>query len=60
MKKQRDLGLNLSTRRTRKAQFLYEMEVVVPWRELVPIQFVIVNRPLKYLRYGRVSASAFA
>ena len=37
MKKQRDLGLNLSTRRTRKAQFLDEMEAVVPWRELVAL-----------------------
>jgi transposase, IS5 family len=33
--KQQDLGLKLSTRRTRKAVFLDEMELVVPWRELV-------------------------
>jgi len=35
--KQQDLGLNLSTRRTRKAEFLDEMELVVPWRELVSL-----------------------
>lgn len=35
--KQQDLGLNLSTRRTRKAVFLDEMELVVPWRELVAL-----------------------
>jgi IS5 family transposase len=35
MEKQAELGLNLSTRRTRKAVFLDEMELVVPWRELV-------------------------
>jgi IS5 family transposase len=28
--KQQDLGLDLSTRRTRKAEFLDEMELVVP------------------------------
>ena len=37
MKKQADLGLNLSTRRTRKAVFLDEMELVVPWRELIAL-----------------------
>ena len=35
--KQQDLGLNLNTRRTRKAEFLDEMELVVPWRELVSL-----------------------
>jgi IS5 family transposase len=35
--KQQDLGLNLSTRRTRKAEFLDEMELVVPWRELISL-----------------------
>jgi len=35
MKKQAELGLNLSTRRRRKVVFLDEMELVVPWRELV-------------------------
>lgn len=46
MKKQRDLGLNLSTRRTRKAQFLDEMEAVVPWSELVAlIEAVAPRRP---------------
>ena len=37
MKKQAELGLNLSTRRTRKAVFLDEMELVVPWRELIAL-----------------------
>jgi len=35
--KQQNLGLNLSTRRTRKAELLDEMELVVPWRELVSL-----------------------
>ena len=35
--KQQDIGLNLSTLRTRKAEFLDEMELVVPWRELVSL-----------------------
>lgn len=35
--KQQDLGLNLSTRRTRKAVFLDEMELVAPWTELVAL-----------------------
>lgn len=33
--KQQDLELNLNKRRTRKAVFLDEMELVVPWLELV-------------------------
>ena len=32
---QSDLGLNLSTKRTRKREFLEEMQTVVPWAELV-------------------------
>ena len=32
---QADLGLNLSTKRTRKREFLEEMQTVVPWAELV-------------------------
>ena len=35
--KQPDLGLNLNTRRTRKAVFLDEMNVVVPWTELIAL-----------------------
>jgi IS5 family transposase len=35
--KQQDLGLKLNTRRTRKAQFLDEMQEVVPWQELVAL-----------------------
>ena len=31
---QADLGLNLSTKRTRKREFLAHMERVVPWAEL--------------------------
>ena len=36
--KQIDLGLDLSTRRTRKQILLDEMEQVMPWRDL----FVVV------------------
>lgn len=34
---QQELGLNLSTRRTRKAVFLDEMNLVVPWTELLSL-----------------------
>lgn len=33
--KQQDLGLSLSTQRTRKAVFLEEMNLVVPWTQLL-------------------------
>lgn len=35
--KQADLGLNLTTKRTRKREFLAEMERVVPWAALVQL-----------------------
>ena len=35
--KQLGLGLKLSTKKTRKREFLEEMERVVPWAELVQI-----------------------
>jgi IS5 family transposase len=35
--KQADLGLNLTTKRTRKREFLDEMNRVVPWAELVAL-----------------------
>ena len=35
--KQVDLGLNLTTKRTRKREFLAEMERVVPWAALVEL-----------------------
>jgi IS5 family transposase len=35
--KQLGLGLNLSTKKTRKREFLEEMERVVPWTALVQI-----------------------
>lgn len=35
--KQQDLGLNLNKRRTRKAVFLDEMNLVVPWSELLAL-----------------------
>lgn len=35
--KQADLGLNLSTKRTRKREFLEQMERVVPWAALVEL-----------------------
>lgn len=34
---QQDLGLSLSTQRTRKAVFLVEMNLVVPWTELLSL-----------------------
>ena len=34
---QADLGLNLSTERTRKREFLAEMQTVVPWADLVAL-----------------------
>ena len=34
---QTDLGLNLSTKRTRKREFLAQMERVVPWADLVAL-----------------------
>ena len=35
--KQSDLGLNLTTKRTRKREFLAQMERVVPWGDLVAL-----------------------
>lgn len=35
--KQGTLGLNLSTKRTRKREFLDEMDHVVPWAELASL-----------------------
>ena len=35
--KQADLGLNPTTKRTRKREFLGEMERVVPWAALVAL-----------------------
>lgn len=35
--KQADLGLNLAPKRTRKRQFLGEMDRVVPWADLVEL-----------------------
>ena len=34
---QTDLGLNLSTKRTRKREFLEQMQAVVPWAALVSL-----------------------
>jgi IS5 family transposase len=41
--KQADLGLNLSTKRTRKREFLDEMDRVVPWAALV--ELVAIHAP---------------
>jgi IS5 family transposase len=35
--KQADLGLSLTTKRTRKREFLAQMERVVPWAALVQL-----------------------
>ena len=37
MMTQTDLGLNLSTKRTRKREFLDEMDRVVPWEQLIAL-----------------------
>jgi len=37
MMTQTDLGLNLSTKRTRKREFLDEMDRVVPWAQLIAL-----------------------
>ena len=42
--KQADLGLNLTTKRTRKREFLAQMERVVPWSALV--QLVAPHAPV--------------
>ena len=34
---QTDLGLNLSTKRTRKREFLSQMDRVMPWGDLVAV-----------------------
>ena len=34
---QANLGLNLSTKKTRKREFLEQMQQVVPWRDLVAL-----------------------
>jgi len=34
---QSDLGLNLSTKKTRKREFLEQMQQVVPWKDLVAL-----------------------
>ena len=34
---QTDLGLNFSTKRTRKREFLEQMQQVVPWKNLVAL-----------------------
>lgn len=41
-----DLGLNLSTRRTRKAVFLDEINLLVPWTELLSLIAPHVGFPL--------------
>ena len=44
MKKQQDLGLKLSTRRTRKEVLLDEMTLVMPWAELVAL--IAIHAPV--------------
>ena len=43
--KQTALNLNLSLKKTRKREFLEQMEQVVPWAELVAL---IVSAPIEY------------
>jgi hypothetical protein len=51
--KQTDLGLNLSTKRTRKREFLDEMNRVVPWADL---EMLIASYTSEYGLSGRVQA----
>ena len=60
--KQADLGLNLATKRTRKREFLDEMNRVVPWAELVALVdlFAPVGVPLFSVSKVTVRARALA
>src|ERR1700739_3996532 len=56
------LGLDLSTKRTRKREFLEQMQHVVPWSGLIaliepPIQ--LVRRGVLHFRWRRCSAYIF-
>jgi hypothetical protein len=55
--KQKDLGLDLSNRRTRKQILLDEMEQVMPWGELVAL---IVPHALCAVQYLDGQKQAFA
>ncbi len=54
--KHADLGLNLTTKRTRKRDFLGEMERVVPWAALVALVALIT----RYAPEGRRGCPPFA
>ncbi|CAB5708669.1 Uncharacterised protein [Comamonas aquatica] len=54
--KHADLGLNLTTKRTRKRDFLGEMERVVPWAALVALVALITP----YAPEGRRGCPPFA
>ena len=54
--KHADLGLNLTTKRTRKRDFLGEMERVVPWA--APVALVALITP--YAPEGRRGCPPFA
>ncbi|GAB3476867.1 hypothetical protein GCM10011496_33050 [Polaromonas eurypsychrophila] len=47
--KQKDLGLDLSTRRTRKQILLEEMDQVMPWSELLAL--INPHAPVAKVRY---------
>jgi len=51
--KQISLGLNLSTKKTRKREFLEQMEKVVPWVVLVEIVDPIAGSPRPAGRLSR-------
>ncbi|GAB3476916.1 hypothetical protein GCM10011496_33170 [Polaromonas eurypsychrophila] len=48
--KQKDLGLGLSTRRTRKQNLLEEMDQVLPWSELLAP--ITPHAPVAKVRYS--------
>lgn len=38
-----DLGLNLSIKKTRKREFLEQMQQVLPWRDLVALDYALCS-----------------
>lgn len=56
--KQADLGLDLTTKRTRKRKFLDEMNRVVPWAELVALVALVAPFAPEGKKGGSVAISA--
>ena len=52
--KQSDLGLHLTTKRTRKREFLAQMERVVPWGALVDATLISAPSSTKSTAAGAI------